>query len=327
MVNWKLVFAGISILAALYLSFFFLPGILGIKIEVFSYPLVYLAIILTGILISISGFLPYSWGKFLRYIAYLGLFILILVLEINVMKIVLTKYPAPEIELEACKTLFGEKDKPESLMDAVGFWSCVTTGYFPSEKEKADLGWTMFAIFYIILPFAFIWTFLYGTMNGINLGDLFGNFGKPATIILSFIISMYATRQIFGFFLLDMFGYGSWGLAGIFIAAALVKMLENIIERFLKIEEYGARLEDAIKTALEIEKDAKKALYIYVKGIRNYRPPSLYNALRSIVTAGTLPYQAYSNLSSALKSQVEQTINNIISGRARIKDLLDLLKT
>lgn len=325
MVKWKVVGLGIGIIIAFYVLFFVLPGVLGIQVELFSYPLIFLAIILVGMFMGISGFLPYTWGKIFRYISYFCLFILILLLELNVMKIVFEKYHTREITLEACKTLFGEKDKPENVMDAVGIWSCITTGYFPS--KGGDLGWTIFAIFYLILPFAFIWTFLYGLMSGMGLESWFGNFGKSANILLSFIISLYATRQLFGFFLLDMYGYGAWGLAGVFGAIFFVKALQHMTENWFKIEQYGKELQDAMKIALEVENDAKKALYTYVNRIKSQRGQSLINSLNSIIGGrGTLQHQAFVNLSSEKQAEVEMIIREITAGRKNINDLLNALK-
>jgi hypothetical protein len=48
---------------------------------------------------------------------------------------------------------------------------------------------------------------------------------------------MYAARQLFGFFLLDFYGYGAWGIAGVFGAAMFVLFLRNIMEKWFIIEE------------------------------------------------------------------------------------------
>jgi hypothetical protein len=243
-----------------------------------------------------------------------------------VFKTYFEKYPSQEITLEKCTTLFGKKEKPEGVMDAVGIWSCVTTGYFPS--EQAELGWTMFAIFYIILPFAFIWALLYGLMTGVGLDELFGNFGKPATTLLSFIISMYAARQLFGFFLLDMFGFGAWGLAGVFGAALFVLTIRHMIEKWFAIEAWTAQVEDAIKTALNREKNAKKALVIYLNSIKGKPNQDALTDLLSIKTAGSMAYPAYIALTSTTQSQVEQRINQATPANVKqiINDLINLLK-
>ncbi|MEM5853182.1 MAG: hypothetical protein QXG39_06665 [Candidatus Aenigmatarchaeota archaeon] len=325
MVNWKVFVFGVVIIVAFYATFLLIPTLFGIQLDFLSYPLVYVTLILAGIFIAISGLLPYGWGKILRNIAYFCLFVLILILEINVMKVALQRHPTQELTLEKCTTLFGEKEQPEKIIDAVSIWSCVTTGYFP--KETGDLGWTIFAIFYIILPFAFIVAFLYGIMTGIGLEAIFGNVAGTVKGVLTFVISMFAMRQLFGFFLLDMFGYGAWGLAGVFLAALFVMALRNIVEKWYRIEEYGKEMQEAMKTALEIEKNAKKALYDYVKKIKGYRGTPLYQSLQSIVGGkGTLQYQAYSNLGEVLQAQVKQTIDEIISGRKSVDDLLNLLK-
>jgi hypothetical protein len=82
--------------------------------------------------------------------------------------------------------LFGTKEKPTEAWDAIAVWSCVTTGHFPSTATYSDLGWTIFFIFYLLLPFAFIWTLLYGLMKGIDLGALFGDFAGTAMTLLFF---------------------------------------------------------------------------------------------------------------------------------------------
>jgi hypothetical protein len=326
MVEWKVVILGIIISVAFYALFFLiLPRILGIQIE---YPSIFIAIVLAGVFIGVSGFLPYGWGKFLRYIAYFCLFILILILELNIMKTYIERYPSQEITLENCTTLFGKKEKPENVIDVVGIWSCVTTGYFPS--KEGELGWSIFAIFYIILPFAFVWTFIYGMMTGIGFKSLFGNFGKQATILLSFIISMYASRQLFGFFLLDMFGYGAWGLIGVFGAAFFTLALNHMIERWYKIEVWTKKIKDSITIALERDKNAKKALVAYLNRI-NQQPDdnAVLGDLYAIPVAGSVAYPAYVALTGDTRAKVNQKINEAITAnvRQKINELIAILSS
>jgi hypothetical protein len=147
----------------------------------FTYILIFIAIVF-----AISAFLPPPWNQFCREIFYIGLFICILSLELSVFNTAFTTLKPPEVTLLNCTTLFGTKEKPTEAWDAIAVWSCVTTGHFPSTATYSDLGWTIFFIFYLLLPFAFIWTLLYGLMKGIDLGALFGDFAGTAMTLLFF---------------------------------------------------------------------------------------------------------------------------------------------
>jgi len=46
-------------------------------------------------------------------------------------------------------------------------------------------------------------------------------------LVMNFVISAYATRQIFGVFLLDLAAYGVWGVVGVFIPLFLSLILKR----------------------------------------------------------------------------------------------------
>lgn len=251
MVKWKVVIIAIFLPLLFYILLYFGLPLFGISIETgpfFTYILIFTAIVL-----AISAFLP-RWSKILREIFYIGLFICILFLELSIFNTAFTTLKPPEVTLEKCTTLFGTKEKPTEAWDAIAVWSCITAGHFPA--TYSNLGWTVFFIFYLLLPFAFIWTLLYGLMKGIDLGALFGGFAGTATTLLSFIIAMYAARQLFGFFLLDFYGYGAWGIAGVFGAALFVLFLRKIIEDWFKIEEKA----ETTRRVLGIEEERERAV-------------------------------------------------------------------
>ncbi|MEM5766090.1 MAG: hypothetical protein QW423_00390 [Candidatus Aenigmatarchaeota archaeon] len=325
MPNFKVFGVGLGIILFYFIAQFAILKLFGNQLDFFAHPMIFVAIVSTALLFMISTFLPFIWGKILRYVGYFFLFIFVLLLEINLLKTFIQQYPSSQIMLEKCTSLFGTKETPTKITDAIAIWSCTTNGYFPI--EVGDLGWTVFAVFYLILPFAFVFTFMYGIMSKVGVEDLLGNVGRSVTLILSFIISMYASRQLFGFFLLDMYGYGVWGLIGVFGAVLFVKALQYMVENWFKLEEYTKNLQDAIKTGLEIEKNAKAALLTYINKIKGYKGAVLNNALLSIKgSKGSPQYQAYSNLGFVLQGEVDRIINEIISGKKNINDLIKLLK-
>jgi hypothetical protein len=308
MVKWKVLIISILIIFFGFIIFPFIFLQYGISVgPLFTYIVIFIAIVLT-----ISAFLPHPWNKFCREIFYIGLFICILSLEMSVFNAAFTTLKPPEVTLQKCTTLFGTKDKPTEAWDAIGIWSCVTAGYFPS--TYSDLGWTIFFIFYLLLPFVFIFTLLYGLMNGINLGALFGKFAGTATKLLSFIITMYATRQLFGFFLLDFYGYGAWGIAGVFGATMFVMFLRNIMEKWFIIEEMAAETRKMLETQRELEKQAISNLKIRLNQIRHVADkPTKIRMLRMLADEGTPDYQSMTAfLESTRRNRFRDVINTYL---------------
>jgi hypothetical protein len=262
-VKGKVVFLGIGIIATfLIISAFILPW-LGFEIEFLASPFGYILILLTGGLIALSGFLPWKWGNILREIAYFCFFITLILVEINLMK---PFVHATKIDLEKCQVgaafPSGEQLKKGTFVyNTLQFTSCVLTGYFPA--EMGDIGWTSFYIFYLILPFAFAWTFTYGLMSGMEMENWFGAFGKTAIRIFSFIFAMYAARVLFGAFLLDFVGYGIWGLAALFVAAFFTKGLGKIMKDWYVVE----AMAETTRTEIEKELGAVKRFGEAVKPI------------------------------------------------------------
>ncbi len=247
MVKGKVIGLGLGIIAGFLIFSFLAPG-LGFELEFLASPYVYILILLSGGLIAVAGFLPYNWGKILKEIAIFCLFILLLLTEMNLVK---PFVKATKIEFEACKSLFFPSTEGKIVYDALKYASCVLTGYFPT--EESDLGWTAFYIFYIILPFAFAWTFLYALMKEVMRGWITG-VGINVEALLSFIIAMYAARVMFGAFLLDFAGYGAWGLAGLFIAVFFSKAVSNIMDSWYGWEKMAQETKQAIEAKLNVEK-------------------------------------------------------------------------
>jgi len=247
MVKGKVIGLGLGIIAGFLIFSFLAPG-LGFELEFLASPYVYILILLSGGLIAVAGLLPYNWGKILKEIAIFCLFILLLLTEMNLVK---PFVKATKIEFEACKSLFFPSTEGKIVYDALKYASCVLTGYFPT--EESDLGWTAFYIFYIILPFAFAWTFLYALMKEVMRGWITG-VGINVEALLSFIIAMYAARVMFGAFLLDFAGYGAWGLAGLFIAVFFSKAVSNIMDSWYGWETMAQQTKETIEGKLKVEK-------------------------------------------------------------------------
>jgi hypothetical protein len=134
------------------------------------------------------------------------------------------------------------------IINALDVTSCILTGYFP--QEQSILGWFTFLLFYIILPFAFIFALIVGLMRDVFQGIL----DRRILNVLSFIIAVYATRAMFGAFLLQFLGYSAWGLAGIFGAIFIVGSLRKMIEDWFKIETYA----EEIRKYYEVQKSQKQ---------------------------------------------------------------------
>jgi hypothetical protein len=148
-------------------------------------------------------------------------------------------------------------EKEEQPIDVA---SCILTGYKVSGSYKS-WQWASFWIFFIILPFAFVFSVTWGLIRPLAHENVFG---KTVTVVITFIISSYATRQIFGAFLLDILGYGTLGVIGIFIPFLISFMIKRGFEIFLRpIEKvegtiYGAIGAYLYSSVADIEKQLKE---------------------------------------------------------------------
>jgi hypothetical protein len=261
MVKGKVVTLGIGIIFLfLILSWLILPR-LGFEIEFLSSPYGMILISVTGMLLAISGFLPDKLGAILREVALFCLFITILLVEINIVK---PFVKATTVDMKECQKYFQPSTTGEVVYDALKYTSCVLTGYFPS--TEGDLGWTVFYIFYLILPFAFIWVLLYGIMKSI-MEDWFPvQFNVSA--LLSFIIALYASRTLMGGFLLEFAGYGAWGLGAIFLAIIFTKGLDKIMKDWYKTEEMGKEVKGVIQEEIERERAFAQSALPLIKRVK-----------------------------------------------------------
>lgn len=249
----KLILLAISILSilAIYLLtlFFF-----GVELKILGVS-GYVIVILTTIFLLISAFLPSRLSKLLREISYFCMFIMIILIEISIVSIYAK--PISKFNIEDCKVggIFPSKENLKEgtfTYDALAYTSCILTGKFPS--EQSEIGWVTFYIFYLILPFAFIFILIYAIISGIGLESWF-NIDKNIKRVLSFIIAMYATRTMMGSFILQFAGYGAWGLGAVFIAILLVAGLRKMMEGWYGIEGIGEETRRVIETEMEFERE------------------------------------------------------------------------
>jgi hypothetical protein len=221
MVNWTGIGIAIVIIVVTFVVLKLLwpsiiPAVLGVSAPTLS-PLIFPLLTCAAILIGISGLLPDKWANWSKRLvkgALILVFVGVLLIELPLISS--TQHPV-EVSMEECKNqFFPETEK--ALTDAIKYASCILTGYFPTTEQINEVGWVTFYIFYIILPFAFIFAFMYGLMSGLGFESFFGAVTKPVVTVLTFVISMYATRVLFGAVLLEFLGYGAWALVAVFIA-------------------------------------------------------------------------------------------------------------
>jgi len=186
-------------------------------------------------------------AKILLNLATSFIFFGILLLEILVFS---HYFSRSQISLSQC-------EKEEQPIDVA---SCILTGYKVSSGYEG-WQWASFWIFFIILPFAFVFSVTWGLIRPLAHENVFG---KTVTVVITFIISSYATRQIFGAFLLDILGYGTLGVIGIFIPFLISFMIKRSFEIFLgpiQITEktiYGAIGAHLYASVADIEKQLKE---------------------------------------------------------------------
>jgi hypothetical protein len=241
----KIFITGIGIIGICFLLPTILRHFLGIEINLTT-GIPYISI--AGILLIVSAFLPATFAKVCRNITYLILFVFILIVEIQLLQPFIQ---VSQVNITECKSFFFPEVKESVsnvIINALGITSCMLTGYFP--QEQSILGWLSFLLFYIILPFAFIFALIVGLMRDVLQGIL----DRRILNVFSFIIAVYATRAMFGAFLLQFLGYSAWGLAGIFGAIFIVGSLRKMIEGWFKIETYA----EEIRKYYEVQKSIKQ---------------------------------------------------------------------
>jgi hypothetical protein len=221
MVSWKAIIIALVIIGGVFVVLklwwpYIIPAVLGVPAPTLP-PLIFPLLTCAAILIGISGLLPSSWANWSRRLVKAALILVFVgVLLIELPLISSAQHPV-KVSMEECKNqFFPETEK--ALTDAIKYASCILTGYFPTTEQINEVGWVTFYIFYIILPFAFIFALMYGLMSGLGFESFFGAVTKPVVTVLTFVISMYATRVLFGAVLLEFLGYGAWALAAVFIA-------------------------------------------------------------------------------------------------------------
>lgn len=251
----------IFLVVGLVLSLLILPIIIRylLGVDILSAGLsFFVAVIFTAVVLGISAFLPYKWGKYIREVSYIGLFISLLIFFLGAIKPFYKE--SEEFQVGDCKNLFLPKDEDQTVYNALAYTSCILTGKFP--KEQQSVGWTAFFLFYLVLPFAFIFALIYGLMQGMNLSSLFGEqkTGKYIARVLSFIITAYAARTMMGAFILKFMGYGAWGLAAVFGSIFLVWGLKRLVEGWFSIESIGEETRKEIENQLKWEAQFANAI-------------------------------------------------------------------
>jgi hypothetical protein len=226
MVNWKAIGIALLIIGGGFVVLkllwpYIIPAVLGVPAPTLP-PLIFPLLTCAAILIGISGLLPSRWANWSRRLVKAALILVFVGVLLIELPLISSAHHRVEVSMEECKNFFipvtNVAETSTLAVDAIKYASCVLTGYFPTTTQASEVGWVTFYIFYIILPFAFIFAFMYGLMSGLGFESLFGAVTKPVVTVLTFVISMYATRVLFGAVLLELLGYGAWALAAVFIA-------------------------------------------------------------------------------------------------------------
>jgi len=303
---------GISMIAVFFILNFIISNVLSPHLEInLAAGIPY--ILVAGILLIVSAFLPTTFAKVFRNISYLVLFICILIVEIQLIK---PFVQVSQVNVEQCKSLFFPEVKEgvsNVIINALGITSCILTGYFP--QEQSILGWLTFLLFYIILPFAFIFALIVSLMRDV-LKDIFGN---KIIVVISFVVAAYATRVFFGAFLLQFLGYSAWGLAGIFGAIFIVGSVRKLIEGWFKLETYA----EEIKKYYEVEKTNKQKYAEFalemLKELKNRIPDKIEDATKKRIIDQDIIKAAYrlrdipffESLNKEEKDVIEDAIDEI----------------
>ncbi|MHA1828270.1 MAG: hypothetical protein ACTSX6_06440 [Candidatus Heimdallarchaeaceae archaeon] len=273
-----------------------------------------------GILVAISAFLPSKSSKVTREVAYLLLFIAIIITVFGLMAPFAHKV---EVDTENCANVFFPKSTATSVVyNVVDYASCVLTGYYPKESpETANVAWTSFYVFYLILPFAFILVLIYGLMKSMAIGSWFGDFGGAATKILSFIIALFAARVLMGEVLLEFLGYGAWGLGVIFAGIFIVNGLKHMMESWYKVEEAAATTREMIGKEIELKRKSMENLRKYLNKIKTQIE------LNMLIRPGQAPrIEIFDHLPEEIQGKIRPIIEDptlsLEQKKHRIRDVL-----
>jgi len=245
-VNWRVVAIGVILFILGLLAYFVLPFFLVVPGALTPASIAF--VIIAGALLILASILPIDYGKkkAILNIAYAGFFFGLITFEVNLLKPYFER--VGEINLVECKS---ESFWVGELKDFVRITLCMFTGY--ELKEYTWYSVAFFITFYILLPAAFLLVFIYGLMDGLNIGFMFGKHSEAILKILSFIISLYGVRVMFGPFLLTFFAAGFWGLAGLFGAIILTQSLRKIVDSAFIVEKKLGQ----IKSILNIRRDLR----------------------------------------------------------------------
>lgn len=266
---------GLSIIVFFFVIVFLLFPYFKIPIGAHTLPpLLTYSFLFIGIIISVSVFLPYNLGKILREISYMFLLISILFFLIIAS---LPHIKRIDVPIERCASeVFPEKvDNFTGVGDMLAYASCILTGYYTPDTKNISI--SVFMLFYVILPFAFILSFVWGIfIKKGGVVDLSSIIGKGPAKVITFIMALYAARVFFGAILLEFVGYGVWGLAMVFVSFLLTSALRNLVESKFKIEEfttglkdYYNRKQDFVKKLGEVTGEAIKDLLNKIKNSKD----------------------------------------------------------
>ncbi|MCX8190948.1 MAG: hypothetical protein N3D78_02065, partial [Candidatus Aenigmarchaeota archaeon] len=202
------------------------------------------------------------------------------------------------------------------VYDALAYTSCILAGKFPA--EQGDMGWISFYIFYLILPFAFIFVLIHAIIGGIGLE---GWLNENARRVITFIIAMYATRTMMGYFILQFVGYGAWGLGAIFVAIFLVGSLRNMIEGWFGIEKFGEETRKVIEDEIRWEREYATTAELIIKEAKGFAENNeLTAAIQSLERLRNIP------LWNRLDDEARRIVNSNLDRIRVLQDPRQFLK-
>jgi len=264
-----------------------------------------------ALLLAISAFFPYDWGKILREVSYILLFILIIYVGSAALSPFVQKI---EINVTECKDYFipsktQEGEVSNIIYNALGYASCILTGYFPA--NMSNIGWATFFIFYIILPFIFIFILAYYlTKDVLNISNK-KILPSYALAILSIIISLYAARTLTGWVILEILGYGYIGLGLIFASLIITNSTKKLIEDWYSVDEAAKTAKQAIEAELNLMKIYGETAKPIIETAKLAAKVDLNVAAQELAKLKNIPQ--YAQLPSLEKQLLEEMINKAIS--------------
>lgn len=261
----------------------------------------------SGFLVAISFMIPYAAiREILRGISYIILFFSLL---FTIFMLILASpfIKRAEIPIEKCvnEILPVKIRGARGALDIIAYVSCIFTGYY--SPDIGNLTVAIFLIFHIILPFAFIFSFIWGLTTSKEGFDLSSVLGKAPASVIVFVISLYALRVFFSSVLLDFLGYGVWGLVGVFGAFLLTTWFKRIVEGIFRHEEFTRTLTDAI-----IDKIERRRMFIRV--LEPYMKEMIDKVSKSDIQA--------QDIYSFVEERISQIRQQLLA--AKVQDLLDV---